>query len=140
MRGSPGYIALHLHELDPEKVYEVREVRKRRSLTQNAYYWSLLGKLAAKLGMPDSEVHLDMLREWGSSECFELSFEVEPVDWFRYFDVLYETPTGRVVRAYKGSSEMDTAEFTRLLAGMREECEAQGIDVLTPQEIAALRR
>lgn len=140
MRGSPGYIALHLHELDPDKTYEIREVKRRRSLTQNAYYWTLLGKLAAKLGMPDSEVHMHMLREWGSSECFELSFEVEPNDWFRYFDVLYETPGGRVVRAYKGSSEMDAAEFTRLIGGMREECEAQGIEVLTPREIAAMER
>lgn len=140
MRGSPGYIALHLSELDPDKTYELKEVRKRRSLTQNAYYWTLLGKLASKLGMPDSEVHMHMLREWGSSECFELSFDVEPSDWFRYFDDLYETATGRVVRAYKGSSEMDTAEFTRLIGGMREECEAQGIEVLTPQEIAAMER
>lgn len=140
MRGSPGYIALHLHELDPDKTYELKEVRKRRSLTQNAYYWTLLGKLAAKLGMPDSEVHMHMLREWGSSMALELSFDVEPGEWFRYYDVLYETPNGRVIRYYKGSSEMDTAEFTRLIGGMREECEAQGIEVLTPQEIAAMER
>lgn len=140
MRGTPGYIAAHLRELDPDRVYELREVRRRRSLTANAYYWSLLNKLAAKLGMPDSEVHMHMLREWGSSECFELAFEVEPGDWFRYHDVLYETPTGRVVRAYKGSSEMDSSEFSRLIGGMREECVAQGIDVLTPQEIAAMER
>ncbi len=131
---------MHLHELDPDKTYELKEVRKRRSLTQNAYYWTLLGKLASKLGMPNSEVHMHMLREWGSSECFELSFEVEPSDWFRYFDVLYETATGLVVRAYRGSSEMDTAEFTRLIGGMREECEAQGLEVMTPQEIAAMER
>lgn len=140
MRGSPGYIALHLHELDPEKVYELKEVRMRRSLTQNAYYWTLLGKLAAKLGMPDSEVHMHMLREWGSSQSWEMAFDVDPGEWFRYYDVLYETPRGKVVRTYKGSSEMDTAEFTRLIGGMREECEAQGIEVMTPQEMASMER
>lgn len=44
-----------------------------------------------------------------------------------------------IVRVMKGSSQMDSAEFSRLVNGMREECESQGIPVMTPAEIAALR-
>lgn len=32
-----------------------------------------------------------------------------------------------------------SAEFARLIDGMREECVNQGIDVATPQEIARMR-
>ena len=34
---------------------------------------------------------------------------------------------------------MDSAEFSRLIDGAREECEAQGISVLTREEIARLK-
>ena len=32
-----------------------------------------------------------------------------------------------------------SAEFSRLIDGMREECVLQGIDVMTPSEIAEMR-
>ena len=42
------------------------------------------------------------------------------------------------VRIYKRSSRMDSAEFARLLDGMVQECEQQGVQTLTPAEIAEL--
>ena len=62
-------------------------------------------------------------------------------DYFRYFDVVGHDPDmeRNIVKVYKGSSQMDSAEFSRLINGMREECEAQGIDVATPEEIARMR-
>ena len=141
MRGRPSRLIAWLREADPSKTYEVKEVRKRRSLTQNAYYWSMLGKLAAVLGMPESEVHLGMLREWGVSQVVSLDDRVPCGDYFRYFDVVGHDPLmeRNIVKVYKGSSRMDSAEFSRLVNGMREECEAQGIDVATPEEIARMR-
>lgn len=141
MRGGPSKLIAWLREADPSKTYEVKEVRKRRSLTQNAYYWSMLGKLAAALGMPESEVHLGMLREWGVSQVVSLDDRVPCGDYFRYFDVVGHDPLmeRNIVKVYKGSSRMDSAEFSRLVNGMREECEALGIDVATPEEIARMR-
>jgi hypothetical protein len=43
------------------------------------------------------------------------------------------------VRIYKGSSKMDSTEFARLLDGTIQECEQQGIQTLTPREIAELK-
>ena len=64
-------------------------------------------------------------------------------DYFEYYDAGPERQVGgrpmRLVKVYKGSSKMDSAEFSRLVNGMRDECEAQGIDVMTPSEIAALQ-
>lgn len=143
MQGRPLELIAYLTGLDPDKTYEVKEVRKRRSMTQNAYYWVLLNKLARKLGMPDSEVHLNMLQEYGQCDVLSVGMNVPIGDYFKYYDVISVDWEGgeerRIVKVYKGSSVMDSAEFAHLINGMREECEAQGIDVMTPEEIARMR-
>lgn len=142
MQGTSLECIAYLTGCDPAKRYEVKEVRKRRSLTQNAYYWAMLNKLARKLGMGDTEVHLNMLREYGVCEVMSLAARVPVADYFKYYDVLgvdyIEGEERRIVKVYKGSSRMDSSEFTRLIQGMREECEAQGIEVATPEEIARM--
>lgn len=128
---------------DQGKSFEVRERKQRRSLTQNAYYWAMLNQLARRLRMPDSEVHLSMLRDYGTFEVLSVGMEVPLGDYFRYHDVMGVDWEGgeerRIVKVYKGSSQMCSAEFSHLVEGMREECEAQGIDVMTPGEIARMR-
>ena len=130
---------------DDGKVYEVKEYkrRKRRTLTQNAYYWQLLNKLARILGMGEHETHLHMLREYGVATMVEVRADVPLKSYFKYFDevMTYDTEEGqyRSIKYYKGSSQMDKAEFTKLLQGMIEECEAQGIDTRTPAEVASMK-
>lgn len=142
VRGSKARCMAYLMGVDPEREYVVSDLRRKRTLTQNAYYWAMLNKLAAKLGMSDSEVHMHMLREYGACEAFEVLASVPLGDYFRYYDAGPARPVEgrmmRLVKAYKGSSKMDRAEFTRLVNGMRDECAAQGIDVMTPSEIASL--
>lgn len=143
MQGTPIECIAYLTGLDSDKRYEVKEVKRRRSMTQNAYYWQMLNQLARKLGMSDSELHLNMLREYGVCEVFSVSMGVPLDSYFRYYDVKrVDWESGeerRIIKVYKGSSEMDSSEFTHLINGMREECESQGIDVMTPEEIARLR-
>lgn len=143
MQGVPIECISYLTECDPNKRYEVKEVRKRRSTTQNAYYWVMNNKLARKLHIPDSEVHLNMLREYGVCEVMSIGVSVPLTDYFKYFDVIgadwVEGEERRIVKVYKRSSRMDSAEFSHLVEGMREECEMQGIDVATPEEIAQMR-
>lgn len=138
MIGYPRQLIAYLCECDQDKRFELKEKRERRSLTQNAYYWAMLNKLARALHMPDGEVHLNMLRDWGVSEVFVVSKEVPLDDYFKYYDRLSVIGDAVTVKVYKRSSQMDSAEFSQLIEGMREECEAQGIDVMTPEEIARL--
>lgn len=128
---------------DQDKRYEVKEVKRKRSLTQNAYYWVMLNKLAAKLRMPDHEVHYNMLRDYGVHDVFSILDSI-PIDgYFRYYDVIgHGWADGRYfkhIRVYKGSSQMSSQEFSRLIDGVREECVLQGIDVATPEEIARMK-
>ena len=126
-------------ESAPDGDYIVCKQTRKRSLTANAYYWAMANRLAAALRMPLSELHENMLREYGVHEVFEVRADVPLRDYFRHYDVLRFHAGTAIVRVMKGSSQMDSAEFSRLVNGMREECEGQGIDVLTPAEIAALR-
>ena len=145
MKGTALECIAWLASHEPTKRFEVIEEgsKKKRSLTQNAYYWVMLNKLAAKLRMPDSEVHFNMLRDYGVHDVFSILDEV-PIDgYFKYYDIIGKgTANGRLfkhVRVYKGSSQMNSTEFSRLIDGMREECTLQGIDVATPQEIAEMK-
>ena len=142
MIGTPQAIAAWCWEQKPDATIEAKVRRKSRTLTQNAYYWAMLNQLAAKLRMGDGEVHRWMLRDYGSADVFTVLAEVPVAAYFRYFDEIGKGEmNGRLyrhIRAYKGSSEMDAAEFGRLLDGMRQECEAQGLPFMTPGELARL--
>jgi hypothetical protein len=145
MKGTPFECIQWLANQDQNAQFEVTEAKKRRkrSLTQNAYYWVMLNKLAAKLRMSDSELHKNMLREYGVCDVFSILDDIPIQGYFRYYDVIgHGYVNGRRfkhIKVYKGSSQMTSVEFSRLVDGMREECVLQGIDVATPQEIAEMR-
>lgn len=142
MIGRPSQLIRWLTEQDPEKDYEVKPYRKRRSLTQNAYYWVLNGKLSSALRMGRMETHFHLLRAYAPCTVMTVREDVPLGDYFKYCEVFaHGTLSGKDykhVRIYKGSSKMDSAEFARLLEGTIEECRQQGIQTLTPAEIERL--
>ena len=84
-----------------------------------------------------------MLREHAPFEVVSVRSDIDVSDYFRYYE---EIGTGFAgghefthYRVYKGSSHMNSSEFSRLIDGAREECEAQGISFLTREEIARLK-
>lgn len=126
-----------------EQIYEIKERKRRRTPTQNAYYWSMVNQLGRVLRIPTPELHFRMLREHAPFEVVSVRSDIDVSGYFRYFE---EIGTGFAggrefthYRVYKGSSHMDSTEFSRLIDGAREECEAQGIPVLTREEIARLK-
>lgn len=142
-KGHPQDIAKWLWEQDRDKVFEVKEVKQKRSLTQNAYYWVLNNQLASVLRMGRQELHALMLKRYGECEVVSVLEEVPLADYFKYAEVFaHGHVNGRDykhVRIYKQSSKMDSKEFTRLLDGLIQECEQQGIPTLTRQEIAQMQ-
>ena len=141
--GNPRELIAWLQEQTDAKVFEVKERRRGRSLTANAYYWAMLNQLARKLGISNSECHKQMLREYGVSDVVLLRADIEPADYFAYYD---EFDAGYIkgtkykrVTAYKRSSQMDSREFSSLVDGLRFECEQQNIPFMTPEETARLR-
>lgn len=128
-------------------------VKKKRSLTANAYYWALCGKMAAKLNVSTSRVHNMLLRRYGALEtvdgenmiCFlpdtekaeETALEadtyhVKPTSATKVFK---DGSTRRMYMILKGSHDYTTAEMSTLINGIVDECNHMGIQTATPDEI-----
>lgn len=128
---------------DAEKLYEIKEKKSKRSLTANAYYWSLLNQLASVMRLSSEEVHFMMLKRYGVCEVVSVRSDIKVDGYFKYFDVIGKSDLdGKEFTHYKifkGSSEMDSKEFSVLLDGLISECEEVGIPTLTPDEVAKLK-
>ena len=143
MSGNAEAIIQWLFQQDKDKIYEIKEKKSKRSLTQNAYYWALLNQLASTMRMNNDDCHFMMLQRYGVYEVISVQSDINLKGYFKYYR---EIGTGEVkgkefthYMLYKGSSQMDSKEFSVLLEGVRSECEEVGIPVLTPEEIEQLR-
>lgn len=128
---------------DNEKIYEIKEKKQRRSLTQNAYYWVLLHQLASVMRLDNDSCHFLMLQRYGVYEVVSIQSGINLSGYFKYYEEIGKgTVNGKEFthyKIYKRSSQMDSKEFSELLNGLVDECEEQGIVTLTPNEIANLK-
>lgn len=128
---------------DAEKLYEIKEKKSKRSLTANAYYWSLLNQLASVMRTSSDEVHFMMLRRYGVCEVVSVRSDINIKGYFKYFDIIGKSKLdGKEFchyKIYKGSSEMDSKEFSVILDGLISECEEVGIPTLASDEVAKLK-
>lgn len=125
----------------PAGTYEVKKFDKR-TLSQNSYYWELISQLGEVVGKTNDELHMEMLRDYSTARMIACKDYVNVHDFVKYCEQDYIDEEQGVVywRCYKGSSEMTTKEFKRLLDGVIHECQNCGIETATPAEIARLRR
>ena len=139
--------------IEPGKQYdvEVKEHREKRSLDANAYCWALIGKLAAKLRIPPNDVYRQYIRDVGGN-YYIIPIKEELVgDWDKQWCDGHDgritvdmgpcrTAIGyRNVRTYFGSSDYDTAQMSRLIDLIVQDCKAQGIETLTPDKLYAMK-
>lgn len=143
MIGNAEAIIQWLFQQDKDKIYEIKEKKSKRSLTQNAYYWALLNQLASAMRVNNEDCHFMMLQRYGVYEVISVQSDINLKGYCKYYR---EIGTGEAkgkefthYMLYKGSSQMDSKEFSVLLEGVRSECEEVGIPVLTPEEIEQLR-
>jgi len=129
---------------------ELKEHREKRSLDANAYFWVLAGKLAAKLQMSPNEIYRqyipdvadnyviqpvreDMLERWDKIWCAgHLGRMTDDIGECRH------TPGYHNVWCYLSSSDYDTAQMSRLISLVVDDCKAQDIETKTPEELARL--
>lgn len=128
---------------DKDKLYEIKEKKNKRSLTQNSYYWALLNQLAGVMRIDNLALHFLMLQRYGVYEVISVRSEIDVHGYFKYYkEIGHGTVNGREFTHYKifkGSSQMDSKEFTILLDGLISDCEEQGIPTLTREEISKLK-
>lgn len=127
---------------------EMKQFRPKRSLDANAYAWVLIHKLAEKLNQQPAEIYREAIRNiGGNSEV--VCVKNDAVDkvkqgWTKNglgwqaetFPSKLEGCTNIIL--YYGSSEYDTAQMSRLIDNIVQDCEALGIETKTPDELAKL--
>lgn len=136
-----------LKGMKPGKKYSVdmKEYRKRRSMDANAYCWVLLQKLAEKLHTTKEELYIEKVRSIGPFEIVPLKKEAVRrwiENWKEKGLGWYAEPTreskidGYVnVICYYGSSVYDTAEMSRLIDEIVNDCRDMGIETIPPDEL-----
>lgn len=139
MLGNAEEVIKFLFEQDREKIWEIKEYKSKRSLSQNAYFYKLIGEIADNLRVSKAEIHLKLLKDYGQSEVISVLSEIDISGYFRYYEEIGKgTVNGKEFthyRIYKGSSEMNTKEMSILLDGTVKEAQDLGIPTLSPAEI-----
>ena len=135
-------------ELGKKYSAELAEVKNRRSLDSNAMAWLLIGKLSEAIGKPREEIYRHYIREIGVSDVVCIKSEAAETmqeAWCKHglgwlTDAFpSKLPGCTNVILYYGSSTYDTAQMSRLIDLIVEDCKEQGIETATPAELALLK-
>ncbi len=143
MIGTVEEIIQWLFKQDREKIFEVKEKKKKRSLSQNAYAWLLIGKIADAVRLSKEEVYLKMLKDYGQSEIFSIRSDASLDGYCKYYEKIGSGVVDKKVfthyKIFKGSSEFNSEEMAIFIDGIIHECQNLDIETMSPEEIAMLK-
>lgn len=143
MIGTPETLVRFLFNQNKEKLFEIKEHKEKRTLTQNAYMWSLINEIANKMRLSKEDTYIKMLKDYSQSMLVTIRADINVAKFFKYYDEVRTTKINnvdfKIYKVYEGSSQMNKQEFSILLDGVRQEAEQLGISTLTPEEISKLR-
>lgn len=143
MLGHRKELIDYLITQNDETIFELKEKKEKRTLTANAYYWSLVNRVAITVNVSPEEVHKDIIFNYSTSELIIVKSEIDVSRIFKYYQKVRETKINDVdftiYKLYVGSSKMSKKEFSRLLDGIIQECEQLRIPTLTKNEIEKLK-
>ena len=121
-------------------------MRRKRSLSANAYAWVLIDKLAQKLGLSKTEVYREHVRLYGTFQIVKM--KTEAANRFReiwesngigYIAELLNEALGEAeILACPGTSTYNTAEMARFIDSLVTECREQGIETMEPERLKSL--
>ena len=143
-RDDPGQMFDDLKEV-PVKV-EIKKASKHRSLSANNYAWVLIDKIAEVTGKTVTEVYQNAIREIGGVSDY---YGMKEQAYDSFCEIWTKGHLGRQVeiipgsakpgwinvRAWKGSSDFDSAQMARLIDSLIQDAEAQGIPTVPDEEV-----
>jgi len=132
--------------------YELRLIRKKRSLDSNAFCWKLATEIAEAIGSTKEDVYRDAINHVGVYEqlqfndtpnksrfeamaAFKRKWSANGEGW------LTKTLDADkcIIQAYYGSSRYDTKEMSVLIDYLVRQADDLGIQVLTREEIELMK-
>jgi len=133
---------------DKDVEVDIKEYRPKRSKDSNRYMWELLGKLSDVLNVDKDTLYREYIRNVGGNYqavCVQNEAVDDLIKGWEHNGAGWQTDTAEskidgctVVLLYFGSSTYDTKQMSRLIDLIVEDCKANGIETLTPDEIARL--
>lgn len=139
-----------LTEVDAIKDVDVLSItaeplKKKRSLSANAYFFVLVSKIADTLRASKTEIHNRLIREYGQYEYIDGVIPTLAVDDRFAEEMLNRSdihlkPEGRIgdrvrMAVMRGSHTYDTREMSILIDGAISEAKELGIETLPPAEL-----
>lgn len=147
MVGNGETIIRWLYHQDQEKIFEIKEKKKKRSLNANSYCWVLLQKLADKLNTTKEEIYRKYIKEKGifrtitidnqAANTFIHLWEDKGLGWI--CEILNKNEKTTDLIAYYGTSSYNTKQMANFIDYVVEEAKIQDIETLTPQELEVLK-
>lgn len=138
--------------MKPGAKWEIKEHKEKRTLTQNAYYWALIPKVAQKKRQSVPYTHNYELRaaryaRWvdGQMVLVKIPDNDESEEMIMEQMNYHLAPTNqregdkRVYVLLRGSSELNTTEFAHLLDCLIQDAHSVGVETLTPNELEQMR-
>jgi len=137
-----------LEELKENKLsIEIKKYRENRSLDANAYMWVLISKLEEKINISKDIIYKDAIRNIGVYEVIPVKNEAAE----RFIEAWTKNGLGWVcettksklegytnILAYYGSSTYNTAEMSRLIDFIVQECKQLNIETMSRTELDSL--
>lgn len=133
---------------DCEVEISIKKYYKKRSKDANAYFWVLLDRLAVVINLPKEEIYRSYIRQIGGNNdvvCVQdkaveklcKGWNNNGIGWVT--DTMPSKIDGCTnVILYYGSSTYDTAQMSRLIDLVVQDCKAQGIETMTPEQLDQL--
>jgi hypothetical protein len=140
-----------VNTLEDDKEYElaIGKAVKKRSNDANRYFWELVGQLSAKINVSPEDIYRTYIKDVGGN------YEVMPVrddaveTWIKNWrsrgigwqcEAIGESKLRGYtnVICYYGSSTYNSKQFSRLIELCIDDCKAQGIETMTPSEMALM--
>ena len=128
---------------------EVKPFRQRRSLDANAYAWVLMDRLATALSKSKAEIYREYVRDIGGNSetvCVKDEAAEKLCEGWGHNGLGWVSETFKSklqgctnVVLYYGSSTYDTAQMSRLLDLIIQDCKELGIQTETPNQIAEMK-
>ena len=155
-RYEGGELILKVPALDGRKFaygfkpgeYEIKKARNKRSDDANAYAWVLLNRLAEATRIPADEIYRETIRKIGGVSdivCVPDKAVKKLCESWGKGHIGWQTETDKSkipgctnVILYYGSSTYDTAQMSRLIDSIVEDCRALDVETRPEEEIQAL--
>lgn len=130
---------------------EVREWKEHRSLSANAYFHVLVGKIAERMNLGEDEVKRSLVLDYGTVAedkdgnmiLLNLPDGTDPESlgikyskWLSSYQEYGKTKNTYLI--YNETHRLDTKQFSRLVDGAVQTAKDLGIEVMIPQDLERL--